>query len=353
MCSEFWIGWFDHEGEPHHVRDAADAAADLGRLLAVGASVNICMFHGGTSFGFTNGANHDHAYAPTITSYDYDYDAPLTESGDPGPKYYAFREVIARQASVSDEPAPAPSTRLPAAAVGLDRHAALLPHAGTLAEPVRTERPPTMEELGLRSGYVLYRTTLPVAGDGLLHFAGGVGDRAQVFVDGAPVGVLERERHDETLPVRVPRPGVTLVVLVENMGGVNYGSHIGDPEGLFGPVTLNSATLHGWDCHPLGPGRPEPAPLHARDRHRSGLPPRHLRRTHPCRHFPGPARLGQGPGLGQRLPPRPLLEPRPRSTPCTSPRPSCAPAATASSCWNCTPPPATTPASPRPPDLGR
>jgi len=27
MCAEFWIGWFDHWGGPHHVRDAADAAA--------------------------------------------------------------------------------------------------------------------------------------------------------------------------------------------------------------------------------------------------------------------------------------------------------------------------------------
>ncbi|KPI18037.1 glycoside hydrolase family 35 [Actinobacteria bacterium OK006] len=249
MCSEFWIGWFDHWGEPHHVRDAADAAADLDRLLTAGASVNIYMFHGGTNFGFTNGANHDHAYAPTITSYDYD--APLTENGDPGPKYHAFREVIARHASVPDEPAPAPSGKLPTVTVELDRHAALLPHASTLAEPVHAENPPTMEELGLRSGYVLYRTTLPAAGDGLLHFAGGVGDRAQVFIDGAPAGVLERERHDEALPVRVPRPGATLDVLVENMGGVNYGSRIGSPKGLLGPVTLNSAALHGWDCHPL------------------------------------------------------------------------------------------------------
>ncbi|MFI9581343.1 beta-galactosidase [Streptomyces sp. NPDC052236] len=249
MCSEFWIGWFDHWGEPHHVRDAADAAADLDRLLAAGASVNIYMFHGGTNFGFTNGANHDHAYSPTVTSYDYD--APLTESGDPGPKYHAFREVIARHAPVPEEPVPAPGARLPHTAVALDRRAPLLPQVSTLATPVHTDDPVTMDELGQRAGYVLYRTTVPVKADGLLHFAGGVGDRAQVFVDGAPVGVLERERHDETLPVRVPRAGATLEVLVENMGGVNYGPRIGAPKGLLGPVTFNGTVLHGWDCHPL------------------------------------------------------------------------------------------------------
>ncbi|MGI5413227.1 beta-galactosidase [Streptomyces chartreusis] len=249
MCAEFWIGWFDHWGGPHHVRDAADAAADLDRLLSAGASVNIYMFHGGTNFGFTNGANHKHAYQPTVTSYDYD--AALTECGDPGPKYHAFREVIARHLPVPDEPAPAPSRKLPPTAVELDRRAPLLTHAKALAEPVRTEDPATMNVLGLDTGYALYRTTFGTAGDGLLHFTGGVGDRAQVFVDGAPVGVLERERHDETLPVRVPHPGATLEVLVENMGGVNYGPRIGAPKGLLGPVTFDGRPLHGWDCHPL------------------------------------------------------------------------------------------------------
>ncbi|MEU3789203.1 glycoside hydrolase family 35 protein [Streptomyces fructofermentans] len=260
MCAEFWIGWFDHWGEPHHVRDAADAAADLDRLLAAGASVNIYMFHGGTNFGFTNGANHDHAYAPIVTSYDYD--AALTESGDPGPKYHAFREVIARHAPVPGEPVPEPAPKLPPATVRLERGVPLLPYAAALSEPVRAQAgPPTMDELGLRAGYVLYRTTAPVAGDGPLRFTGGVGDRAQVFVDGAPVGVLERERHEEVLPVRIPFAGAVVEVLVENMGGVNYGKRIGAPKGLLGPVTFDGTALHGWDCHPLALDLP-PAPDH-------------------------------------------------------------------------------------------
>jgi beta-galactosidase len=245
MCSEFWVGWFDHWGGPHHVRPAADAAADLDRLLSAGASVNIYMFHGGTNFGFTNGANHKHAYEPTITSYDYD--APLTESGDPGPKYHAFREVIARHTATPDEPAPSPAPKLPLTDVDLDHRAPLLPYVRGLA-PTSTEAPATMNELGVHTGYVLYRTTLPGSGDGLLHFPGGVGDRAQVFVDGASVGVLERERHDETLSVRVPHAGAVLEVLVENMGGVNYGPRIGAPKGLLGPVSFQGTDLRGWEC---------------------------------------------------------------------------------------------------------
>ncbi|MFF1549174.1 glycoside hydrolase family 35 protein [Streptomyces sp. NPDC058291] len=246
MCAEFWIGWFDHWGGPHHGRDTEEAAADLDRLLAAGASVNIYMFHGGTNFGHTNGANHHHAYAPTVTSYDYD--APLTESGDPGPKYHAFREVIARHAPVPDEPAPAPSPKLPLTTVELTHRTPLFALAG---KPLRATDPRTADDLGRRAGYTLYRTTVPAHGPGLLHFTGGVGDRAQVFLDGAPAGVLERERHDETLPVHVPRPDAVLEVLVENMGRVNYGPRIGVPKGLLGPVAFNGAPLRGWDCHPL------------------------------------------------------------------------------------------------------
>ncbi|MEU0742245.1 beta-galactosidase family protein [Streptomyces sp. NPDC006134] len=249
MCTEFWVGWFDHWGGPHHARDAADAAADLDRLLSAGASVNLYMFHGGTNFGFTNGANHQHAYAPTVTSYDYD--APLTEWGDPSPKYHALREVIARHEPVPDEPVPAPGAKLPPTEVVMGLRAPLLPHADALGTAVRAENPLTMQALGQRAGFALYRTSLPRPGDGLLHFAGGVGDRAQVFVDGAPAGVLERERHEETLPVRVPRPGAVLEVLVENMGGVNYGPHIGTPKGLLGPVSLDGTVLRDWECRPL------------------------------------------------------------------------------------------------------
>ncbi|GAA4791433.1 beta-galactosidase family protein [Streptomyces ziwulingensis] len=273
MCAEFWIGWFDHWGGPHHVRDAADAAADLDRLLAAGASVNVYMFHGGTNFGLTSGADHHHAYTPTVTSYDYD--APLTECGDPGPKYHAFREVIARHAGVPDEPVPGPSPKLAPVEVELDRRAPLLPYAAASVPPVRGDDPLPLHALGQASGLVLYRTAVPATGAGLLHFTGGIGDRAQVFVDGGPAGVLERERHEETLPVRIARPGAVLEVLVENMGGVNYGPHIGDPKGLLGPVEFDGTVLRGWDCHALPAADPGAVPFAPADPGASAVPAFH------------------------------------------------------------------------------
>ena len=55
--SEFYPGWLDYWGQPHHTVDANQSAITLDKILAMGANVNVYMVHGGTSFGFGNGAN--------------------------------------------------------------------------------------------------------------------------------------------------------------------------------------------------------------------------------------------------------------------------------------------------------
>ncbi|MFH8623496.1 beta-galactosidase [Streptomyces vietnamensis] len=248
MCSEFWIGWFDRWGAVHTTRDPADAAADLDRLLAAGASVNIYMLHGGTNFGLTSGANDKGTYRPTVTSYDYD--ALLDEAGDPTPKYEAFRGVIARHAPVPDEPVPAPGPKLAPTVVELDASAGLFDQTRLFGRPVRADRPLTMEQLGQSFGFVLYEAELPTAGATVLR-VGEVRDRAQVFVDGQPVGVLEREHHEHALAFLTPRSGARLTVLVENQGRVNYGTGIHDRKGLLGRVTVNGEELADWSSSPL------------------------------------------------------------------------------------------------------
>ena len=250
MCAEFWNGWFDRWGGVHASRSADDAAATLDGILAAGASVNFYMFQGGTNFGFTNGANDKGFYRPTVTSYDYD--SPLDEAGDPGPKFTAFRDVIARYAPVPAEPVPAPAPKLGIAGIELTRSASLLDAVAALGEGVglRTRQPALMEQLGQDFGFVHYRAVLPTAGPALLTVA-AVHDRAQVFVDGQPVGVLERETHQRALAFLVPRPDAVLSVLVENQGRVNYGQGIHDRKGLHGPVAVNGTELTDWLCTPL------------------------------------------------------------------------------------------------------
>lgn len=248
MCTEFWNGWFDRWGGKHTVRDPADAARTLDEMLSAGASVNFYMFHGGTNFGFTNGANDKGNYRATITSYDYD--APLDEAGDATPKYEAFRSVIARHSAAPAEPVPAPSPKFALSGIELTEQAPLFADLDALGDPVEGDRPLTMEELGQSFGFVLYTTRLETPGPTRLA-VGAVRDRAQVFLDGQPVGVLERENHEHTLTFTVPSGGAELRVLVENQGRVNYGVALHDRKGLIGPVTLNGRAADGWSSLPL------------------------------------------------------------------------------------------------------
>lgn len=243
MCAEFWNGWFDNWGTHHSTTDAAASAGELDALLAAGASVNIYMFHGGTNFGFTNGANDKGIYEPTITSYDYD--APLTEDGFPTDKYFAFRDVIAKYFPV---PAELPATRqeAPASTVTVTSSAALLESVSLLGAATRVEGPaPTTEDARHYRGFTMYSTDLAEGG---VLTVGEVRDRAQFFLDGRPVGVLSRELGERA--IALPSGG-RLDVLVEDQGRVNYGPRIGEFKGLMAPVKLDGADLLAWDIRPL------------------------------------------------------------------------------------------------------
>ena len=72
MVTEFWVGWVDAWGDNVHHRTAPEGVVgDLEQILDRG-SVNFYMFHGGTSFGWMNGANDYGRLTPDVTSYDYD-----------------------------------------------------------------------------------------------------------------------------------------------------------------------------------------------------------------------------------------------------------------------------------------
>ncbi len=275
MCSEFWDGWFDSWGEHHHTTPAADSAADLDVLLAAGGSVNVYMFHGGTNFGFTNGANDKGVYRPIATSYDYD--APLDEAGRPTDKFHAFRAVIERYAPVPPLPAsmqPGGSGRLtdddgtglearpaPArdVAVRLDRVASLRSLLPALTGWTTHDEPPTFDALGAASGFVLYRTEVDLPTGGVLTVGDEVRDRAVVTVDGVVVGVLEREHHDRA--IALPPVTGTLELLVEDQGRVDYGPRIGEPKGLLGGVAVDGVPVARWSASPLALDPIAPAAL--------------------------------------------------------------------------------------------
>ena len=244
-CMEYWNGWFDHWGEPHHGRDAADAADVLDRMLAAGASVNIYMAHGGTNFGTWAGANHEDGYQPTVTSYDYD--APIGEAGWATPKFHAFREVIARYRRI-DEEIPEPEPVLTPTTVELTESVPLL--TASPREPeTTTPMPPRFEELGLDHGLVLYRHRLRGPCEAAELSLPGLADRAQVFVDGRPVATLQRG-VDTSVTIEVD-DDVDLWILVESMGRVNFGPMLGESKGLLDGVRHGRRFLHGWTAQPI------------------------------------------------------------------------------------------------------
>lgn len=254
FCVEFWNGWFDHWGEPHHVRSSEDAADILARMLDTGASVNVYVCHGGTNFGFYAGANHTpgpSGYQPTITSYDYD--APIGEAGELTPKFFAFRDVLAARSAT---PLPEPPAELPrqvpqSVRIDVAHAVSFRVLLDTLSAPVRLAAPQSMEALGQAYGYVHYATSLPASADGngvtgTLRFA-GVADRAHVFLDGRLVGMVARQDENPSLDLEIPAGGSRLEVLVENTGRVNYGPFLHDRKGL-AQVWFDYQQLFDWQA---------------------------------------------------------------------------------------------------------
>jgi hypothetical protein len=263
MCMEFWCGWFDHWGEPHHTRSADDAAASLSEIIDAGASVNIFMAHGGTSFGPYAGANHadndfpakaSTGYQPTVGSYDYD--APIGEAGELTPKFHALREVLVPVAAAEGrwvpEPPPEPPRQAPQS-VRFDqaRGVALRAVMTELAEPVESVTVEPMETFGQAYGSIHYATALnlhtPIS---TVLRLDGLADRAHVFVDGVLVDVVDRRDETHALQVELPSGSVEVEVLVEATGRVNYGPHLADRKGLTG-VRLDHQQLFGWRVRTL------------------------------------------------------------------------------------------------------
>ncbi|XP_037542328.1 beta-galactosidase-1-like protein [Nematolebias whitei] len=250
--SEFYTGWLDHWGDQHTIVDAQKVSRVLGEMLTMGANVNMYMFEGGTNFGYWNGADYDTRFRSVVTSYDYD--APLTEAGDPTEKLLAIRDVIKQFREVPSGPMP-PAT--PKFAYGF----AVLKKVGNISSllntisplgPVQSEYPLTFEEMKQYYGYMLYRTTLPQdlsEPTPLISPLNGVHDRAYVSVNGVFQGLLQR---DTRLVMNVTgQQGDTLDILVENMGRVNFGSKINDYKGLLSNLILGKDILTKWKIYPL------------------------------------------------------------------------------------------------------
>jgi beta-galactosidase len=253
MTGEYWAGWYDSWGGEHAKTDAGLQAKDVDWMLRQGYSLNVYMFHGGTNFGFMNGANFgDGTYFPIETSYDYD--AALDEAGRPTGKFFLLRDVIRRQTGIVPPPVPAglPVTSLPN--FTLSESASLW---NNLPVAVPSMHPRSMETYGQGYGYILYRKQLtgPAAGrltiDDLRYYAA-------VYINQRLQGTLDRRLKEGSLTISVPPGPATLDILVENTGRVDFGPYLQEGQtGITRSVRLGNQELTGWQIYTLPMTNPD------------------------------------------------------------------------------------------------
>jgi beta-galactosidase len=241
ICSEFYPGWFDTWGQPHHTGKPENYLPNLKLMLDMDASFSIYMAHGGTTFGLWAGC--DRPFKPDTSSYDYD--APISEAGWATPKFFQTRELFAKYLLPGEklpEP-PAPNPVVSFAPVALTEIAPVFDNLP--ANPNIDEVPNAMEKYNQGYGCILYRTTIPAGAAATLE-AGAIHDFGFVFVDSKRIGVLDRRANAARISLPARAKEAQLDILVEPMGRVNFGAEMLDPKGLLAPVKLDGAELKDW-----------------------------------------------------------------------------------------------------------
>lgn len=262
-CMEFWCGWFDHWGEMHHTRNAASVAKEIKKLVDAKVNLNIYMFHGGTNFGFTAGANFGRKYQPTVTSYD---DAALlNEYGDYTKAYHKVRSILLN-AQGMDENAPLPPrpSLQSIGSVSLSEKADLWKNLYVLGTKHESATPESMEYFGQNFGYILYAKTLKGKYGAHRLFVEGAHDIVYVRINGKTVKKYDRSNRlnifydyqkklNDGFYVNVPAfdGEMRIEILVEGMGRVNYGPECENDRKGIQKVRLDYQTLFDWEVYTL------------------------------------------------------------------------------------------------------
>ncbi len=248
--AEWYPAWFDWWGTKHHTVAAAHYVTHLDSVLDAGISINMYMFHGGTTRGFMNGANYSNgtAFEPQVSSYDYD--APLDEAGNATEKFIKFRQVIEKHLPKGQVlpaiPATKPSIIIPA--IKLTQASPVL---NNLPKPWYSTTPLTFEDLNQAYGFVLYRTHIKGNKQGIIKL-NELRDYAVIMVNGKTVGALDRRLNQDSLQLTLPVGLATVDILVENLGRINYGEYLlHNKKGITKSVIFNGREVNNWQIYGL------------------------------------------------------------------------------------------------------
>ena len=247
MNGEYYPGWFDSWGHPHHTKPAEKIFEEVGWMLEHRASFSIYMAHGGTTFGWWTGGNTP--FMPQTSSYDYE--APISESGEATDKFFRIRELCAKHLNPGEGELPAVPEPIPRAgfkAPCTAKVGALAPLDGKAFTCVE---PGPFERQGLGYGVAVYHRVLPCGKAGVLTCR-GVRDQMAVVVDGRLAGFLDRRYPDAQVLIPASDKMRDLDLVVMAMGRFNFGheglEHAG--KGVFASVCLDGEPLKtGWLAH--------------------------------------------------------------------------------------------------------
>lgn len=252
MCMEFWDGWFNRWGEDIIRRDAIDLANDVREMIKIG-SINLYMFRGGTNFGFMNGCsargNND---LPQVTSYDYD--AILTEWGNPSDKYYELQKVMKELYPEIKQMLPREIILKNLGKFKVDGYANLMSIVSEISEAKHTVYPKCMEDLDCNYGYMLYTCKIKNYHHNEVLKVINASDRCHIYVDEKLIATQYKEELGTEVEFRSDNDVIKLDILVENLGRVNYGYKFNAPtqrKGIKGGVMINRNFYSGWSQHPL------------------------------------------------------------------------------------------------------
>ncbi|MDE6751905.1 MAG: beta-galactosidase [Eubacterium sp.] len=265
MCGEFWCGWFDHWGDKHHTRDASSVGKEIKDFLDTNASFNFYMFHGGTNFGFTAGANQNpgKAYEPTVTSYDYC--ALLNEWGDYTPAYHEVRKILCEHQGIEMKELPESPKLQTIGSVELTEFASLFDNLSNIAEKHYAPVPESMEYFNQNFGLIYYETVIRGKYDISPLNIKGVHDFGYVYFDDKFKKRISRleytakskgfkalfsKKNSEKFLMSAIKDQRKIGVLIDAMGRVNYGEHMTDRKGIT-DIYIGNQRQMGYDVYTI------------------------------------------------------------------------------------------------------
>jgi beta-galactosidase len=289
MIMEYWTGWFDYWGGTHQTGQdepypPKEFEKDLETILLNSKyeiSINFYMFFGGTNFGFTSGGHHfpSQKYSPLVTSYDYD--APMNESGDPTEKYFVIQKILQKfyqqnpHLIIYNHRRPIADTFEILAPEISKKHAygkikiyGYKTFEQILNDDILTETyqvndgPLNMEQIksnnqsaGVSQGFIVYinNEIANFLQENQEHSINifAIADNALVLANGK---LIYKSLHtDNSFRFIVPSDTKTLMIIVENMGRINYGPTLDrSRKGILDKVFLDKTIeLKKWTINVL------------------------------------------------------------------------------------------------------